>query len=367
MHALGEMNIFQSANPIYRPEDYEIDNYLPAIDIINGLKEGDRFPMKFRTVYCRITNEFKHKGIGTFIISDDIYGQGQWDDGILDGEMIVGDVTKKQLLGIFTLSKGTIKSAYRPQVGTSVVDLNVQGARYEGEVDLSTNIPYGWGSFYDENDHIHYEGFVVGNRFVVYGNRYWDIDTVSYSGMLVDGIICGKGVEYDRNGQVDIDQDSVLHEHAIPEFTIDSKTPLFSPLVHKLIVKSYAFCYATKCDFRIFPYLTTLIIQQGVLYDPLSSFTLSSMPYLKEFIVSDQDPAFNNHFDQHERFYPHRVLGMFSVKDCPSLERLLIGKHSFQRFCSCEITSMIVPLHITFLIITIIHNHSLPSYHPASS
>ena len=359
--------MFQSESSIDRPEGFEIHPDLPVIDIINTLKEGDCFTVEFRMVYCRVTNELKHQGVGTFIVSDDICGQGQWDDGVLDGEIIIGDVTKKQLLGVFRLSKGTIQSVSRPQVGTSVIDLNVQGARYEGEIDLSTNIPYGWGSFYDENDHIIYEGFVVGDRFVVYGNRYWDIDTIAYSGMLVDGVICGKGIEYDRNGQVDMDQDSVLHEHPIPEFTIDNTISLFSPLVNKLMIKSYAFCYATKCDFRIFPYLTVLIIQQGVLYDPLSSFTLSSMPYLKEFIVSDQDPAFNYCFDKHERFYPHRVLGVFSVKDCPSLERVLIGKHTFQRFYSCEITSMIVQLITVFLTITIIYHPSSSSYYPTYS
>ena len=56
---------------------------------------------------------------------------------------------------------------------------------------------------YDSENRKTYEGFRIGEVSVCYGRSYYsDIQKVEYEGMICEGKRWGKGVHYDRNGDI---------------------------------------------------------------------------------------------------------------------------------------------------------------------
>lgn len=68
----------------------------------------------------------------------------------------------------------------------TVLDLNDEGERWEGEVHQGQ--PYGWGVLYDKEGEKKYEGFRIGDVNVCYGTLYYsDIRTKEYQGEWCGG------------------------------------------------------------------------------------------------------------------------------------------------------------------------------------
>ena len=85
-----------------------------------------------------------------------------------------------------------------------VLDLSDDGERWEG--DVLNNQPYGWGVLYDSENRMAYEGFRIGNVNACYGTQYYsDIQKVEYEGEWCEGKRWGRGVQYDRNGNIAFD------------------------------------------------------------------------------------------------------------------------------------------------------------------
>ena len=82
-----------------------------------------------------------------------------------------------------------------------VLDLNDDGERWEG--DVLHREPFGWGVLYDSENRRSYEGFRIGDVNVCYGTRYYsDIQKVEYEGGICEGKRWGRGVQYNRKGEV---------------------------------------------------------------------------------------------------------------------------------------------------------------------
>lgn len=328
---LPKRSCFGLENVFRRPDD----------DIFSSPNEGDELRVNFQDIYCRVQWEFKYHGDGTFRTTEGLYGQGSWRKGVLNGTIILGDVSRKRLLGIFTLSDGVVQHVYRPELKTRILDLNMSGERYEGDVDVETNSPCGWGTFYDENNHMVYQGFAFGKQQVVYGTKYWNNGVIQYSGMLMNNQKCGKGVFYNRKGQVETDQDAILDQYPIHTFTLRRKSTFFTPLMKKFVLYPSILSYNAECSFHMFPKLTTLVIQSddGV-FRPLKSFALAHLPLLLEFIVCDMQPVLGSSTSPMEE-HSEYLRGSVAIQDCPVLRTISIGKHAFQNIDSCIISGIL--------------------------
>ena len=62
-----------------------------------------------------------------------------------------------------------------------ILDLNIQGDRWEGTV--YNNSPYGYGTYFDETGNIKYTGFMFEDEYCCQGVIYHsEISTIEYSG-----------------------------------------------------------------------------------------------------------------------------------------------------------------------------------------
>ena len=110
--------------------------------------------------------------------------------------MVVADVNRMEMI-ICEDSERT-----DPQCTKEVIDLDVNGKRWEGGV--RDGKPFGYGVVYDEEGRKEYEGFMVDGVKVCYGIEYYsDIEWVKYRGCFYEGKRFGKGVLYSRNGMID--------------------------------------------------------------------------------------------------------------------------------------------------------------------
>ena len=72
------------------------------------------------------------------------------------------------------------------QLQEGVWDLSVEGDRWEGE--LLNGKPFGFGSYFDSNDHLVYRGCMIDGVRSLFGIIFFgDIHTVEYAGMLLNG------------------------------------------------------------------------------------------------------------------------------------------------------------------------------------
>ena len=83
-----------------------------------------------------------------------------------------------------------------------VLDLDRRGKRWEGPVYCG--LPWGWGMLFDENDHLLYFGYMIGDQKVCYGTMYYpDIEREFYCGMIHNNRKHGFGKLMDRLGNVE--------------------------------------------------------------------------------------------------------------------------------------------------------------------
>ena len=81
-----------------------------------------------------------------------------------------------------------------------VCDLCDEGDRWEGDALDST--PCGWGSLYDSDNRLVYEGFMFGDVKTLWGRKYHaDIRTVEYEGCLCNNHYMGQGKLINREGE----------------------------------------------------------------------------------------------------------------------------------------------------------------------
>ena len=77
------------------------------------------------------------------------------------------------------------------------IDLSDRGDRWEG--DSLNGQPYGFGNFYDENNHIIYSGFIYNGKKVCQGSEFFiDNSVVKYTGCYYRNKRYGYGKSYDK-------------------------------------------------------------------------------------------------------------------------------------------------------------------------
>ena len=140
-----------------------------------------------------------------------------------------------------------------------IVDLGADGSRWEGQI--YANVPFGYGSLYNEDNALVYEGWLINTTKVCYGIEYWsDLGTKKYEGNYYEGLKHGYGVLYDRLGKVEysgffnndspatIDKELILqkdipfpflHSH-LETFSIGSE---YNPSIRSLLIHD---CYSLK-------------------------------------------------------------------------------------------------------------------------
>lgn len=126
--------------------------------------------------------------------------QVHWENGAINGRVIIGDFHTKALKCVCTVKENVIESLEDlSKVEWRIIDLSDDGSRWEG--DTLNGVPFGWGVYYDENNCKLFEGFRLNETTVCYGVYYHPLmntDTVYYQGLLCEGKRWGVGEMHDR-------------------------------------------------------------------------------------------------------------------------------------------------------------------------
>ena len=218
-----------------------------------------------------------------------------------------------------------------------VLDLSDEGERWEG--DVLNDEPYGWGVLYDSENRVVYEGFRIGEVNVCYGRSYFsDIQQVEYEGMICEGKRWGRGVQYDRSGDLLFNgewmNDDSKMETRVVIASIDS---VLHNHIEELIVSDG--CgnedkwLAT--DFSLLIKLRELIIgDKCFMY--LNEVKLVELNQLERVMIGNQCFTKEEYPDYTTR-NPNRH---FYLKNCERLRELKIGRWSFFDYSVCEIENL---------------------------
>ena len=206
-----------------------------------------------------------------------------------------------------------------------IVDLSSEGDRWEGTV--LKNKPCGWGVLYDRNNQKVYEGFRVGELNVCYGVHYYsDISQIEYEGCWCDGSRWGRGVQYDRKGDV------VYRGEWLDDRQLETRVVMSSEVepLHNHIeewVVSDACCNGEEwgeLDLSVMPLLRLVVVGNGC-FRHVTVLRLIGLEELVSVLVGS------------DSFVSGTSGGEFYLKHCRRLREWRVGSGSFKEFSMCEI------------------------------
>ena len=239
--------------------------------------------------------------------------------------MVVADVNRREMI-IYEDSERT-----DPQCTKEVIDLDVNGKRWEGGV--RDGKPFGYGVVYDEEGRKEYEGFMVDGVKVCYGIEYYsDIEWVKYRGFFYEGKRLGKGVLYDRNGMIEYDglwKNGESYSNLHDTNTIDNTTE--SVDIHynsynneKTLILPFFLCSLKR------------VVIEHKCFEKARVFELDGLRELESIDVGNECFTItDNNTRQNERSD-----GSCRIVNCPKLKSIHISLFSFRGYHSFELSNL---------------------------
>ena len=212
-----------------------------------------------------------------------------------------------------------------------VLSLSDDGERWEG--DVLNNQPYGWGVYYDMDNNKVYEGFRLTNVNVCYGRSFFsDIHTVAYEGEWCEGRRWGRGIQYDRNGDIMIDGGWVGDGFLEKSMVLKEENQLLHNHIEELIVND------NICNGREWSVLDLSPITRlrqfrvgDACFCSVKELKIVGLSKLERVVIGQKCFCWSNGCDPTHHFY---------LKDCDRLRELKIGSESFKDYCVCEIENL---------------------------
>ena len=258
----------------------------------------------------------------------EVRGVVEWRDIIRcvsDGKVIVVNGKDRQLVRVNEDDVSGIEHG-------KVLDLSDNGERWEG--DVLNDEPYGWGVLYDSENRRAYEGFRIGDVNVCYGTLYYsDIQKVEYKGMMCEGKRWGRGVQYNREGEVMFDGEWMDDKHMEKEVMvmIDDNALLHNHL--EALHVSSSCCNERewrKIDFSVMPNLRELRVEDDC-FENVEEVKIIGMKKLERIGIGENCFSRNSVNSVDER-------RQFCLRECDELKELKIGSGSFYSYSRCTIT-----------------------------
>ena len=282
--------------------------------------------------------QLEKDGLCTCLVDDHTVCQFCWKKGSVgDDDLFVVDFRSHSLLYWFSLEDGVVKQVHHWKTLQTTVDLTNDGDRWEGDVDETTLLPCGWGTYYSSDNSCKYRGFRVRDRNVAYGSHYFDaIDMIEYVGMLADDKAHGLGKLYGRdgvllydgvfmNGSTDFRDSSCWKESSIPshveELTLSDSTlipfvhlDLFSQLRHATVSGEGLF-FSTGCTVSSLSELLTLVVTPA------------------RFDMLHEEERFEEESRAAEKKYT------LAITNCPQLASVKCGQYAFELYSVLSVRS----------------------------
>ena len=209
-----------------------------------------------------------------------------------------------------------------------VLDLSDDGERWEG--DVLNDEPYGWGVLYDSENRRMYEGFRLKEVNVCYGIQYYsDIQKVEYEGEICEGKRWGRGVQYDRTGNIVFDGEWMNDDHKMEKrVVLNEENQLLHNHIEELIVSNNS-CNGPEWSILDLSFMSVLrLFEVGdECFQNVEEVKLIGLNQLERVVIGRE--CFKGDWDKSN--------GHFYLKNCPRLRELKIGCRSFSGYSVCEI------------------------------
>ena len=217
-----------------------------------------------------------------------------------------------------------------------VLDLNDDGERWEG--DVLDNQPYGWGVLYDSENRMVYEGFRLKDVNVCYGRSYYsDVGVMEYEGMIHEGKRWGRGVWYDRKGEVVLEREWMSDEDEMNEkcVLLNEENQLLHSRIEELIVSNNS-CNGQEWIMLDLFFMSHLrLLQVGdECFENVKEVKLIGLNELESVVIGEKSFTkfwHGSDFDPYRRFY---------LKNCERLKELKMSRFSFSDYSVCEIENV---------------------------
>ena len=215
-----------------------------------------------------------------------------------------------------------------------VLDLNDDGERWEG--DVLNDQPYGWGVLYDSENRRTYEGFRVGEVNVCYGRSYYpENQKVEYEGGICEGMRWGRGIQYDRNGNIVLKGVWMNNEPLSKRVVVNEENQLLHSHIEELIV-SDGCCNGpewTALDLSLMPSLQLFEVGDEC-FEIVKEVKLIGLNQLERVVIG------KNSFTRHKNDDGNDPDRHFYLKNCERLRELKIGRYSFSDYSVCVIENV---------------------------
>ena len=335
---------------------------------VDDIIVGNPIPADGCHQYYLLTDKFQPGCIRNYLFDDDmiITIVKEQDQCVANGFLI--DSAKERILVWFEVENDVIKSIKKFELKKFVVDVSETGDRWEGEMDALSDTILGYGTLYNAENTIIYQGFRFSSHHIGYGHYFYpDTKRIHYSGMIGDYDYFGKGKLYDRKGDL-------IHEGIFMKSVCtiqEANIPLFIQQVLSNQCQKLFFDHAyhipqVLLDFSVLPYLQAFIATSSVLYySPTLRFTnhecIQTFQIKTEVDIDCFNPLIGKYIyypcllDQNGLFFQncpnlqsiqiedsccHQYKNLH-VNNCGSLTLISIGKNNFSCIDSeCSITSI---------------------------
>ena len=234
------------------------------------------------------------------IVDEDTIVYGSIDPGEEEEYFITASKSKRRFLSVVYVNEdGNAASVEFDQEKVEILDINGFGERWEGPT--LRNGPFGWGKRFDEGGELVYEGFTVFGAYSLFGTEYDpSAHVVLYEGTWCDGLRCGRGESYDRNGSLLCNGEwAGGHPITTSRLTVPDSTDLLPPLASFIVSLSIG----EKCC------------------GSNSSLVLQSFPRLRELVIDEESFGKKSEVEL-----------LFACVDCPELVSIVTGNKAMQFF-----------------------------------
>ena len=210
--------------------------------------------------------------------------------------------------------------------GNGVIDLNVNGRRWEG--GLNNGKPFGYGVLFDEEGREEYEGFMMDGLKICYGVEYFsDIERVMYEGCFYDSSRFGKGILYDRNGIIEYDglwKNGQPYSDQFDGKTIDNRT-------ESIDIENNSFKGMDSFTPPFFLHSFKRIVIGNWCFEKVRVFELAGLSELESVEIGKKSFRIGGNERKH---------GVCRIVNCPELESIQIGNNSFSDYRSFELNNL---------------------------
>ena len=250
-------------------------------------------------------------------------------------EEVLVEMSKERVVEVNVMKRELLRVGSENLSGiehNQVLDLNDDGERWEG--DVLNNEPYGWGTLYDNEGNKAYEGFRIGNVNVCFGRSYYsDVGMVEYEGERCDGKRWGRGIRYNRYGDVLFDGEWMNNNPVKTRIEITRENQFLHNHVEQLIVCDDC-CNGREwkeVDFSLLERLREIKVGDRC-FQKSDGVKITGLKELEKVQIGRRCFAQNDVSDHSDRF--------FVMRNCERVKELRMGCYSFAYYNAVTIESV---------------------------